>query len=670
MSDYKHSDLIKNDKERKDPEPLISNSETPIAPAPSTEIPKSVPPQIQKPPVEPITTGVKLLFFGVILLSLLIANFIFLGGFSLGFFITVCVGEAAIFTLLPKPEAKKTLFFSAFLGISIVGLAFAFFMYSDAILSVINFFVIVLLLLIQLLYYSEAVLSDWDKPRFFAELCISPFLRPFQFLGRISRVVKSLGRNNKEAEISPVDMHRRKVVKSVLIGILLAAPVLLIVVGLLSSADQVFGLYTQNVFDFFMKIKISEYIYTIIIAAIGFPFLFSFLYSYYTRYSDLSISKQLSAANQPSFSIEPIMAATFILCLNIVYGLFSVIQFGSLFGAFQSVLPKQITFAEYARQGFFQLSAVAFINILIVIISVLLVRRTGLSGVFVKIMSVLLVAFTFILLASAAYRMKMYIDVYSLSKLRVLVSLFMVLIGLLLIYSLIKEFLPGFKFVKFGFITAVLVLLVTNFLNVNALIAKYNTTQFVNNPKSEFNVVVSGVNKVSYSSTNYSSNGTGYETSSKASESYNSSSDVVSNVISSDVISISVVSSNSNDGYIGSSNANSGYDSDNIDNATNDNGTNPRGTREDSDGASYKSRIIDSDYLIFELSYDAIPEILVLLDAKDPEFAANISNSLINLYKNQLRDYSADNWKSYNLSKERAKSAIESRLGEKIKLIK
>jgi hypothetical protein len=310
------------------------------------------------------------------------------------------------------------------------------------------------------------------------------------------------------------------------------------------------------------------------------------------------------------------MAATFILCLNIVYGLFSFIQFGSLFGAFQNVLPKQITFAEYARQGFFQLSAVAFINILIVIISVLLVRRTGVSGVFVKIMSVLLVAFTFILLASAAYRMKMYIDVYSLSKLRVLVSLFMVLIGLLLIYSLIKEFLPGFKFVKFGFITAVLVLLVTNFLNVNALIAKYNTAQFINNPKSEFNVVVSGVNKVSYSSTSNSSNGTSYETSSNV------------------------------------------------------NGTNPRGAREDSDGASYKSRIIDSDYLIFELSYDAIPEILVLLDAKDPEFALNISGSLVNLYKNQLRDYSADNWKSYNLSKERAKSAIEARLGDKIKLIK
>jgi hypothetical protein len=256
----------------------------------------------------------------------------------------------------------------------------------------------------------------------------------------------------------------------------------------------------------------------------------------------------------------------------------------------------------------------------------------------------------------------------------------MVLIGLLLIYSLIKEFLPGFKFVKFGFITAVLVLLVTNFLNVNALIAKYNTAQFINNPKSEFNVVVSGVNKVSYSSTSNSSNGNNYETSSnvssssdnnyKASGSYNSSSDVNSNVISTDVSSISEVSSSANDGYIGSSNANSGYDSENNENAANENGTNSGDRYEDSDGVSYKSRIIDSDYLIFELSYDAIPEILVLLDAKDPEFALNISNSLVNLYKNQLRDYSSDNWKSYNLSKERAKSAIEARLGDKIKLIK
>lgn len=670
MSDYKHSDLIKNDKENKDPEPLISNSGTPTAPSPSAEIPKSVPPQIQKPPVEPITTGVKLLFFGVILLSLLIANFIFLGGFSLGFFITICVGEAAIFTLLPKPGSKKTLVFSAFLGISVALLAFTFFMYSDAILSVLNFFVIVLLLLIQLLHYSEAVLSDWDKPRFFSELFVSPFLRPFKFVGVISRVIKSLNRKSPEASTSPEDVKHKKAIKSVLIGILLATPVLLVVVGLLSSADQVFGLYTQDMFDFFMKIQISEYVYTLVIAAIGFPFLFSFLYSYYIRYSELSGSKQLATINQPLFTIEPVMAATFILCLNIVYGLFSFIQFSSLFGAFQSVLPEQITFAEYARQGFFQLSAVAFINILIVIISVLLVKREGLAGVFVKVMSVLLVIFTFVLLASAAYRMKMYIDVYSLSKLRVLVSLFMVLIGLLLIYSLVKEFFPNFKFVKFGFITAVIVLLVTNFLNVNALIARYNTKQFMDNPNSEFNIVVSGINKVSISAVdNASTSGSSYS-SSKSSGSYNNSSDVSSNEISSVVSSISEVSSNANDGYIGSSNANSGYDSERKENATNTNDATRRGMREDSDGASYKSRIFDSDYLIYELSYDAIPEMLVLLDSKDPEFALNISSNLVNIYNNQLRDYTADNWKSYNLSKGRAKNAIEARLGDKLKVVK
>ncbi|MHB8962841.1 MAG: DUF4153 domain-containing protein, partial [Saccharofermentanales bacterium] len=382
----------------------------------------------------------KVLFAGTIIYSLLIADFILWSGFSLGFFIILCLVEIGIFSFFPRPESVRTTIFSILLAACILALGATYLLYADIVLSVINFLVLAALLLIQLLRYSGAVTSDWDRPDFFTEFLLSPFIRPLKFIAAIRPTAKSFKEAETDGEGLDIVSPGKKTAWKILIGILATLPVLILVTGLLSSADQIFGRYTEKFFDLLLNVKIAEYLFTIFFGAAMFPMLFSFAYSFYIRYRDSKTNPEMNPERKRILSLDPVIAATSIFCLNIVYALFTWVQFGSLFGAFARLLPADVTFAEYTRQGFFQLCAVALINIIVAIASVVFVSRKGTAGILVRIMSVLLIGFTYVLLVSAGYRMMMYIDVYALSKLRVLVSLFMGLIALLLLYTLIKEF--------------------------------------------------------------------------------------------------------------------------------------------------------------------------------------------------------------------------------------
>jgi len=503
----------------------------------------------------------KILVWTSIIYSLVISNFIFWSGFYLGFFLAVIIQQIALFLLFPKPVSKKAFNFSIFLSASILLLGFTYFRYSDIVLGVINFLVITLLIVIQLLIYSQSTDDDWDSVGFFISIVLSYIIRPFIALDKMPKEFKNISSSNKTGEQS----QTKKVLMQILIGVLISIPLLAIAIALLRTSDMVFQNYTDSFVDIFANINFQEIIVTIILGAFVFPFLFSFLYSHQNKVGDILNKKCTDPNVSGNFSLNPVMVSTVLVLLNLVYGFFALIQFGALFGAFKSVLPDNISYAEYARQGFFQLLFVSLLNISLAVICVLFVSKNGFGRMFSKIMSITLIAFTFVLLSSAAYRMKMYIDIYYLSKLRVFTSLFMVLIAIVLVLTLIKEFYPNFKFFKSTFICALLVLLITNYININFLIARFNTDQYLANPSIEEN-------------------------------------------------------------------------------------------------SEYASNHIDSNYLIYNLSYDAILPTMDLLDSENKNLTDSLREKLKEIYENKLEDYRDGNFKRWNISKERAKILIEEKI--------
>ena len=108
----------------------------------------------------------------------------------------------------------------------------------------------------------------------------------------------------------------------------------------------------------------------------------------------------------------------------LLYLFFSGIQVIYLFLG-KGSLPEGVTYSSYARQGFFQLLFVAVMNLVMVLMNLKFFKRSRfLNGVLTVICGC-----TYVMIASAAYRMALYVGEYHLTYLRVLVLWFLLLLA-------------------------------------------------------------------------------------------------------------------------------------------------------------------------------------------------------------------------------------------------
>ncbi len=248
--------------------------------------------------------------------------------------------------------------------------------------------------------------------------------------------------------------------KYVWYGILIAAPLLLIVLTLLSSADVVFA----NTVDWIFKLAD-------IVPADLFGIVFLTLFVFFAAYSFLCsvVSKDLREEVTDKRVAEPIVAITFTSVLTAVYLLFCSIQIIYLFiGGME--IPEGYTYARYARQGYFQLLFVCLINLVMVLACL---RRFREHKVLKMILTVLS-GCTYIMIASSAYRMILYVSTFCLTFTRVLVLWSLVVLTVLLTGIVICIYKPVFPLFRFCMIVVTVSYLGLSFSHQDYWIAKYN----------------------------------------------------------------------------------------------------------------------------------------------------------------------------------------------------
>ncbi|MBX6385570.1 MAG: DUF4173 domain-containing protein, partial [Microbispora sp.] len=106
--------------------------------------------------------------------------------------------------------------------------------------------------------------------------------------------------------------------------------------------------------------------------------------------------------------------------LNLLFAAFVTVQITVLFGGNRRVLSTAgLTYAQYARSGFFELVTVSIFVLGVVAAAVALSRRrTRADRWLLAVLLGLLCAFTLVILASALHRLGLYTDAYGLSRLR------------------------------------------------------------------------------------------------------------------------------------------------------------------------------------------------------------------------------------------------------------
>lgn len=243
----------------------------------------------------------------------------------------------------------------------------------------------------------------------------------------------------------------------ILLGLVIALPILAVVTGLLYSADAVFAQVLRE------TLNLNP-------ATICLVMLF-FLFAFFSAYCGMRYlgKKELDISCKERTRWEPLIAITVTLLVSVVYVMFSGIQ---IFGLFlgKMALPQGYTYAAYAREGFFQLLAVCLINLVMVLFIQSFFREQGL----LKALLTLICGCTYIMAASSALRMVMYVQAYHLTFLRVLVLWALAVIAILLVGILLQIWKKGFPLFTYGMAAVCVCYLALSFSHVDYFIARYN----------------------------------------------------------------------------------------------------------------------------------------------------------------------------------------------------
>ncbi len=248
------------------------------------------------------------------------------------------------------------------------------------------------------------------------------FVKPFSAIGAYFRAYTGVFRAKEGSSA-----------KHGWIGFVIGLPLMVIVLALLASADEgtaklLGGLFEQfNVWQWFWRI----------VVVFGTSMLFYSLFYNLTwgkADADLAPVKQNWKFAGPGVTICMLLAA---------YALFTYVQFTYLFGG---TLPVDLTYSEYAREGFGQFLAVTMINFTVLGVSL----GKSEPGRGIKAVQTLLIVASLIVLVSAAWRMLLYTGVYGLTIRRVLPLWLMIYFVFLAVVGAVRVYREKTPFLRIG----------------------------------------------------------------------------------------------------------------------------------------------------------------------------------------------------------------------------
>lgn len=276
-------------------------------------------------------------------------------------------------------------------------------------------------------YHPFALVADWFR---------GWIISPFAHWGILASTLRDAG-----AHLRGKDRVAGRI-RRIGIALLIAAPILLMLVPLLMSADEVFGYAVTRLIGDFDIVPIMWHTMLVIVPA---PFVFSLLASVDARETGGITTGRQPRGSAP-FMFDPLVVAVVLGIVLALYAAFCAVQFTFLFAG--AGLPAGYTYAGYARSGFFQLLFAASLNLAgFGLVLRFTPRRTPIVA-----MQAGLLAATGVLLVSAFTRLNLYIHVYGLTWLRYMSVTFIALLAVLLLLALARLFTARIPLVAVGFV--------------------------------------------------------------------------------------------------------------------------------------------------------------------------------------------------------------------------
>ncbi len=260
----------------------------------------------------------------------------------------------------------------------------------------------------------------------------------------------------------------------IILALLLAAPLTLIVAKLLISADENMEIMLDGVMELIFSDSLSVIIWQLVVSIPISFYIFGLMYSSVHRDPNRDMTEEKWQRKlYGSRRISDLALCTAITPVCLMYLMFFISQASYLLSAFVGRLPENFSYAGYARRGFFELLAIALINLVIIIFLNLLAKRAAPTAI--KFYSVMISFFTLVVIASALSKMAMYISVYGLTRLRLFTGWFMALCAFVFIFIIIRQFTPKLNLSAAVSVVFTIMFALLVFCRPDYVIAKYDT---------------------------------------------------------------------------------------------------------------------------------------------------------------------------------------------------
>ena len=420
----------------------------------------------------------KIAVIASLLLSILATTLFF--GQNLGISVLLFVLPLILFTMFflekhRKVKNKK----GCILVIPILLLSSTYAIYQNMFFRVTNIIIMVTLYNIMLLW----IMTEKYQLEFAIKRIFNIMIKPFHYINETCKEIGKVFRINKlKTEESSSSW---KIIKQIGTGIVVSIPILIIVIALLASADSLFAEGTQNVllaiFENGRVILDLPFWFTLVAKLLTICALTIYFISYMIN---ILSQKPWSTKEEKTIKIqiETTILNTVVTILNIIYIIFCKIQITNLFAKIAT--NDMIDYANYAREGFFQLMAVSLINFIIIIISTKNNSQSSKMQIYYrKIMNLVLLVATAIILSSAFIRMNLYGEEFGYTFLRILVYFALITESILLLPTIVYIFKDTFPVWKSYFIIITIMYVIMNFSNINQMIAKKNIDRYLNEGK-------------------------------------------------------------------------------------------------------------------------------------------------------------------------------------------
>ena len=410
------------------------------------------------------------LFAGALVIFLFLANTLLNTG-GAGFFFPFCVvllyGLFYAFTGFDKLwESREALAMQIFIFLLSLG-----FLYNqESLTNTVTFLTLLAAVPLHLMYCTGKSDPVEDGARVIRKAFLAVF--PYTF-GNFDVPYKKLFKGVRRGS-------KGQGVLFTVLGLICTIPFLVILTLLFSNADFAFAQSLSSILSYFYDLPVAKIIGTILLGVLMTVYILPLFFALDADYP------QPEAGNKRKGILPNAAVTAFLAVLIALEVYFSYFQVRYLFLNL-GTLPEGMSYAEYARGGFFEIAAATLLTVALIFAATVLTRRDEDEELPLSVRLLLTVfsACVALMFASSYYRMLMYMDAYSMTIRRVGVCWLMALMLAVLIGVIIYIWKPDFALTRYTIFTVLVFVLALNLMHLGATVSKNNVDRYFQEQEAE-----------------------------------------------------------------------------------------------------------------------------------------------------------------------------------------